>query len=68
MKKEVWVCLVHTNGKPSVISSDGYSSLSKAQDALCLRLHNEGYWQDEFNYVQQNGLKHYELKCITLEA
>ena len=67
MKKEVWICLVHTGGKPSVVSSDGYSSLSKAQEALCMRLGANGDWVDCFNYVQPTKFKRYELKCITIE-
>ena len=67
MKKEIWICLVHTSAQPSVVSSDGYSSLSKAQDALCMRLAGNGEWQDAFNFVQLGGLRRYELKCITIE-
>lgn len=67
MKKEVWICVVHTFGQPSVVSSDGYSSLSKAQDALMMRLDGHGRWESDFIYADAARLKKYELKCITIE-
>lgn len=67
MKKEVWICVVHTFAQPSVVSSDGYSSLSKAQEALRMRLGAKGDWQDAFNFVQPDKLRRYELKCVTIE-
>ena len=67
MKKEIWICLVHTFAQPSVVSSDGYSSISKAQVALCKRLGANCEWIDAFNCVQRDKLKRYELKCITIE-
>lgn len=68
MKKEVWICLVHTFAQSSVVSSDGYSSLKKAQDALVMRLRGTGHWENEFVYVDKQMLRKYELKCITLEG
>ena len=68
MKKEIWICMIHTFAQPSVVSSDGYSSLSKAADALMMRVgSNDGYWENEFTYVNRKTLRRYELKCITLE-
>ena len=67
MKKEIWVCLVHTLAQPSVVSSDGYSSLSAAQDALMMRLGGPWRWESNFVYVDAASLKKYELKCITIE-
>lgn len=67
MKKDVWICLVHTFAQPSVVSSDGYSSLKKAQDALAMRLTGIGYWENEFVYVDNSRLRKYELKCVTIE-
>ena len=52
MKKDIWICVVHTYGQPSAVSSDGYSSLSRAQEALCMRLGANGDWVDSFNFVQ----------------
>lgn len=67
MKKEFWVCLVHSATTPSVVSSDGYSSLKRAQDALVLRIQGTGYWENEFIYVDESKRHKYELKCITIE-
>ena len=67
MQKEIWVCITHTFEKPSVVSSDGYSSLSKAQEALCRRIRGDFYWEDDFNYVQGDKLRRHELKRITIE-
>jgi hypothetical protein len=68
MKKEVWVCVVHKEGRPSAISSDGFSSFDKAFEAVNKRVGYEGHWIDDFNYVQPlRGLR-YELKCVTLEG
>lgn len=67
MKKDVWICLVHTFAQPSVVSSDGYSSLKKAQDALVMRLTGTGYWENEFVYVDDRRLRKYELRCVTIE-
>ena len=68
MKKDVWICVVHTEGRPSAVSSDGYSSLSKAQEALCTRLGANGEWLDAFNFLQPTKFKRYELKCVTIEG
>ena len=67
MKKEVWICVVHTFAKPSVVSSDGYSSLSAAREALLRRLSETGYWENNFVYSDKKNLRRYELKCITIE-
>jgi hypothetical protein len=68
MKKQFWVCLVHTKnyGAHSTVSSDCYTSLFTAQKALENRLGYSGEWVDEFRYkVGHNYL--YELKSVTLE-
>ena len=69
MKKDIWICVVHTYtfAQPSVVSSDGYSSLQKAQNALVMRLHGTGHWENEFVYVDEHRQRRYELKCITIE-
>ena len=67
MQKEIWVCIIHTFGKPSVVSSDGYSSLRAAREALLRRLSVTGYWENNFVYSDKKNLRRYELKCITIE-
>ena len=67
MKKDIWVCLVHNASGPSVLSSDAYSSLTVAQDALCRRLCEAGVWVDDFNYLADSGVRRYELKCVTID-
>lgn len=67
MKKDIWICLVHISAQPSVVSSDGYSSLEKAKNALCMRLRGTGHWENEFVYVDESRQRRYELKCVTLE-
>lgn len=69
MKKDIWICVVHTYtfAQPSVVSSDGYSSLTKAQDALVMRLRGTGYWENEFVYIDEQRQRRYELKCVTIE-
>ena len=67
MKKDIWICLIHSPAQPSVVSSDGYSSLGKAQSALVMRLRGTGHWEDEFVYVDEPRQRRYELKCITIE-
>ena len=59
--------MVHREGKPSAVSSDGYSSKERAEEALEKRVGYEGHWADGFNYVQPHRGLRYELKCITLE-
>ena len=67
MKKDIWICVVHNDGKPSAVSSDGYSSYERAFEAINRRVGYEGHWADDFNYVQQMRGLRYELKCVTLE-
>ena len=67
MKKDIWICLVHTDGAPSTVSSDAYLSLAAATDSLMLRIRSAGTWRDEFNYITRDGKHRYELRCVNIE-
>ena len=68
MKKDIWICLVHTDNAPATVSSDAYYSLAEAADKLMLRIRPAGTWQDEFNYISADGKRRYELRCVGIEC
>ena len=68
MKRDIWICLVHTDNAEATVSSDAYYSLTEAADKLMLRIKQAGTWLDEFNYISRDGKHRYELRCVNLEC
>lgn len=67
MSKDCWVYLVHTQGFPTTVSSDAYTTYDQIFETLNKKSDYDVHWADDFNLVTFDGKRRYEIKCVTIQ-